>query len=155
MTFFLSHGPGVLAMRDLQPTVSLQWSPDDLTSFERAVNAQMTSFSSENPSAYSPLVLLNEYMSSRPNFGYSPFLVHNPELAVLPPALFVGVGMNGIFLVDAGPSKAVLKQFKFAHVTGWAANAIKFSIRILIARGKTQQLNFATSEGNQCTGCRC
>ena len=44
-----------------------------------------------------------------------------------------------------------MTQLKYAHVTGWAANAIKFSLRILIARGKTQRLNFATPDGKRIT----
>lgn len=35
--------------------------------------------------------------------------------------------------------------------SGWAANTIKFSLRVLIAKAKTQQLNFATPIGKRIT----
>jgi hypothetical protein len=116
------HGHAVDEVRDLSPTTaSASWSGEERASFEKAVGAELASMSS--PATYSPLVLLDSYMRSRPHFGYMLFPVHNPELAALPPSLLVGVGLTGVFLLDAA-SKQVLKHFKYAHISGWASNAV-------------------------------
>jgi len=142
------HGTAVAEQRDLSPTVALTWSGDDLAAFEKSVGAQLAGMGAA--ASYSPLVLLDKHMRARAHFGYRPFPVHNPELAALPPSLLVGVGLAGIFLLDA-TTRQLLKHFKYPHITGWAANTIKFSLRVLIAKGKTQQLNFAATEGKRIT----
>lgn len=77
-------------------------------------------------------------------------MVMNQEIKVLPSTLWIGVSLNGLFLIDH-TSKCILKAFKFAHLAGWAANQVKFSVRVLIGRGKTQQLNFACKHGKRIT----
>jgi len=52
--------------------------------------------------------------------------------------------MLGIFLIDEN-TKEVLNFFKYVHATGWASNSVRFCLRVLIAKNKAIQLNFATT----------
>jgi hypothetical protein len=150
------------ASAPLQPACLASWSAGEVDAFWRDVTALAGTLTptlggsgagagegaAGPPPSYSPLLLLDWLMRTRSHFGYAPFAVHNPELPSLPPSLVVGVGAAGIFLLDAS-TKAVLKHFKYGHITAWAANTIKLSIRVMVARGKTQQLNFATPNGKR------
>lgn len=121
------------------------YTPADAATFHSDALALASTLVS--PASYSPLTLLRSF-ASRPHLGFQAFLVANGEIKVLPPLLWLGVTLHGLFLVDHA-SKRVLKAFKFAHLAGWAANAVRFSVRVLIGKAKTQQLNFDTKQGKR------
>src|SRR5689334_7470230 len=109
-------------MLTLQPAALSTYSSEDAASFRSDVSALVA------PDAYSPFQLLRSF-ATRPHLAFQACLVQNQEIKVLPPSLWIGVSLNGLFLVDH-TTKHILKAFKFAHLAGWAANSVKYSVRV-------------------------
>ena len=140
----VNPGPHYNSIQSLQPGLI---PPAELAEFHRQVQTLASTLTTTE--SYSPFLLM-AYFASRPQLGFQAFTVANEEIKVLPSTLWIGVSLHGLFLIDH-TTKCVLKAFKFTHLAGWAANQVKFSVRVLIGRGKTQQINFACKQGKRIT----
>lgn len=83
-------------------------------------------------------------------FNAQLFLVRQEEQKDLPEIVLLAVNHYGVLIIDEN-TKQVLNSFKYVHITGWANNSVRFCLRVLIAKGKTIQMNFATTQGKRIT----
>jgi len=143
--------PAASILADLHPSSS-QLAPGESDAFDEEVGAHQLTLIHSSP-VCCPLLTLLSFMHRTPHWGYVGFEVRNEELKVLPPTVIIGFAVTGIYLIHPD-TKCVLKGYEYRFVTGWGANAVRFSMRVAIARLpdgriKTQPLNFKTKHGDK------
>ena len=149
--YFEPIGRDTAAYRSLQsvkPLVFSYWDPAAIQQFEQDVTALIHQQTAILPHPQQTFDLLHK----RKEFSAQLFLVTQDERTELPSSLLLAVNTYGLCLVHE-TNKAVISAFRYAHITGWASNSVRFCLRVLVSRGKTVQLNFKTQHGKRIVRC--
>ena len=144
--------PNYHNLQSVKPLVFSYWDPAAIQQFEQDVTAlihqQSGGTTAVRPHPQSTFDLLYK----RKEFSAQLFLVTQDERPELPSVLLLAINTYGLCLVHE-TNKAVISAFRYAHITGWASNSVRFCLRVLVSRGKTVQLNFKTQHGKRIVRC--
>ena len=136
------------SLQSVKPLVFSYWDPAAIAQFEHDVTQLIHSTAGSKAHPQQTFELLYK----RKEFSAQLFLVTQDERTELPSSLLLAVNTYGLCLVHE-TNKAVISAFRYAHITGWASNSVRFCLRVLVSRGKTVQLNFKTQHGKRVVRC--
>jgi len=140
--------PAYHSLQSVKPLVFSYWDPAAIAQFEQDVTALIASTATTRAHPQQTFDLLHK----RKEFSAQLFLVTQDERTELPSSLLLAVNTYGLCLVHE-TNKAVISAFRYAHITGWASNSVRFCLRVLVSKGKTVQLNFKTQHGKRIVRC--
>ena len=145
--------PAYHNLQAVKPLVFSYWDPAAIQTFEQDVTALIHQQTSGGNAAARPHPQQTfELLHKRKEFSAQLFLVTQDERTELPSSLLLAINTYGLCLVHE-TNKAVISAFRYAHITGWASNSVRFCLRVLVSRGKTVQLNFKTQHGKRIVRC--
>jgi myosin heavy subunit len=149
LNYFPSLGtetPKSAAIKRIQPEAFVLWSQKDQLAFLSQISARQGKLTA---GTVNPRAVIEILMQKR-EFGAELFLVKQDDQKGLPDLVLLGVNNFGVVLINED-TKVLLNSFKFAHITGWANNSVRFCLRVLVSKGKAVQMNFATTQGKMIT----
>ena len=143
--------PAYHNLQSVKPLVFSYWDPAAIQQFEQDVTALIHQQQTQAASRPHPQPTF-DLLHKRKEFSAQLFLVTQDERTELPSSLLLAINTYGLCLVHE-TNKAVISAFRYAHITGWASNSVRFCLRVLVSRGKTVQLNFKTQHGKRIVRC--